>query len=171
MLVQRPALQTAPFQQTPSRTPGRQGVDQPQTSTDVTNGSGFGSNDPGRERETTNKKPDGFDDIHPISIDLDGELLEPGTKTVAAALKALKVALPYTLRYETERSASGRARRNKPHPDLLESIVDIPQSPQTVRSLMAIIRDALGPEWQATSFVSHVILYKEAREYKYGATI
>ena len=38
LLVQRPTLQTAPFQQTPSRTPGRQDVGQPRTSTDATAG-------------------------------------------------------------------------------------------------------------------------------------
>lgn len=135
------------------------------------NGSGFGSNDPGRQRETTNKKPDGFDDNHPIDIDVAGEWLRPETMTVAAALKALKAELPYTLRYETERDASGRAHPNKPHPDLLEPTIDIPHGRQTVRSLMMIIRDALGPEWQATAFVSHVILYKEALGYRYGSVI
>ena len=33
------------------------------------NNSGFGSNDPGRERDTTNLKPDGFDAQFPVDID------------------------------------------------------------------------------------------------------
>ncbi len=36
---------------------------------------------------------------------------------------------------------------------------------------MQLIVDALGPSWQATVFPSHVILYKEQFEYKFGARI
>lgn len=132
------------------------------------NGSGFGSNDPGRERETTNKSPEGFDAQHPINIDIPGALLEPGIVTVAQAVAALKAALPYTLRYETLRNARGRAQRGQPHADLLATKVTITAGPQTARGLMQGIRAALGADWQATAFVSHVILYKENRPYQYG---
>lgn len=135
------------------------------------NGSGFGSNDPGRERETTNKRPEGFDSLHPIDIDHAAVLLEPGAMTVARALVALKAALPYTLRYETKRSANGRALANRPHADFAATSVTIAAGPQTVRDLMRCIREALGPEWQATVFVSHVILYEERRPYQYGEVI
>lgn len=37
----------------------------------VWNGSGFGNNDPGRRRDTTVLKSDGFDALHPINIDLE----------------------------------------------------------------------------------------------------
>lgn len=135
------------------------------------NGSGFGSNDPGRERETTNKSPEGFDAQHPINIDLPAELIPPGTMTAAAALAALKAALPFTLRYETLRNAQGRAQRGQPHADLLAVNVTIPAGAQTVRGLLQLIRAALGAEWQATAFVSHVILYKEQRPYQYGVVL
>lgn len=132
------------------------------------NGSGFGSNDPGRERETTNRRPEGFDDQHPINIDLPGEYLAQGTVPVASALAALKAVLPYTLRYETLRDGRGRAQRGQPHADLLAANVTIPPPPHTVRGLMQTIRGALGTDWQATVFASHVILYKESRPYQYG---
>lgn len=136
------------------------------------NGSGFGSNDPGRERETTNKHPEGFDAQHPIDIDIEGDLiLEPGAMKVATALHKLKAALPYTLRYETLRNAHGRAQRTKPHPELLDTNVTIPAPPQTARELMRAICVALGSDWQATVFVSHVILYKERHQYQYGVVI
>jgi hypothetical protein len=135
------------------------------------NGSGFGSNDPGRERETTNKPPQGFDPRYPIDIDLPGDFVPAGYTTVAAALAALKAALPYTIRYETLRSPSGRALPNQPHPDLVTTQVIIPAGSHTVRDLLTLTRAALGPDWQATQFVSHVILYKENRTYKYGTTI
>jgi hypothetical protein len=135
------------------------------------NGSGFGSNDPGRERETTNRAPEGFDAKHPISIDLPGDLLEEGIMTAAAAVMALKRALPYTLRYETRRNAQGRALRGQPHADLLATHVTIPAGVQTVRGLLDRIRSTLGADWQATAFASHVILYKERRTYQYGSAI
>ncbi|RYF61121.1 MAG: hypothetical protein EOO27_03280 [Comamonadaceae bacterium] len=132
------------------------------------NGSGFGSNDPGRQRETTNRQPEGFDDQHPIDIDLPGDYLAPGTVSVATALATLKAVLPYTLRYETLRNERGRAQRGQPHADLLATNVSIPPMRQTVRGLMQNIMGALGTDWQATTFASHVILYKENRPYDYG---
>jgi hypothetical protein len=135
------------------------------------NGSGFGSNDPGRERETTNRQPEGFDDQHPINIDIPGDYLSPGTMPVAAALAALKGNLPYTLRYETLRNERGRAQRGQPHPDLRAANVTIQPTPHTVRELMQIFRSALGSEWQATVFASHVVLYKENRQYQYGTVV
>lgn len=135
------------------------------------NGSGFGSNDPGRNRETTNQDPDGFDASYPIDIDLPVDLLPPGPTRIADALARMKAALPYTLRYETQRNAKGKAQRGNPHPDIAASTVAIPAPPQTVRQLMRSIKDALGPDWQATVFPSHVILYKENRAYQHGQII
>lgn len=143
----------------------------PNTGAAAWNGSGFGSNDPGRERETTNKPPKGYDPQYPISIDLPDTYVPEGATTVAEALATLKAAVPYTIRYETLRGASGRALANQPHPDLVTTPMTIPAGPQTVRQLLTLIRTTLGVDWQATSFVSHVILYKETRSYSYGVVI
>lgn len=132
------------------------------------NGSGFGSNDPGRERETTNKPPKGFDPRYPISIDIPGNYLRTEGMSVAVALAELKSVVPYTIRYETLRGPTGRALANRPHPDLLAARITPPPGPQTVRGLLLAICTALGPNWQATLFPSHVILYKEEQSYKYG---
>lgn len=134
------------------------------------NGSGFGSNDPGRERETTNKPEQGFDARFPINIDLPTEALAPGSYTVHEALMALKLNLPYTLRYETTAKGS-HAFRLKPHPDYVAHQVTIPARPITVRQILKIIVTALPVGWQATEFVSHVILYKETRNYLHGKAI
>ncbi len=135
------------------------------------NGSGFGSNDPGRERETTNKAPEGFDTQFPVSIDIPGDYIRVGTQTVAEALAQLKGALPYTLRYETLRNARGKAQRGHPHLDLTLSEITISSSTLSVRELLISIVSVLPPGWQATHFVSHVILYKEARTYAHGEII
>lgn len=135
------------------------------------NGSGFGSNDPGRERETTNKGPEGFDSQHSISIDLVGDFVPLGEMTAAQAAACLKSKLPYNFRYETERSPNGRALPSRPHPDLVAAHLTIPPGPQTARSLVRTISEALGPDWQATAFASHIILYKERRDYTHGSDV
>lgn len=135
------------------------------------NGSGFGSNDPGQKRESTDKKPEGFDAQYPINIDLPDLYLSAGTTTAAEAVAALKAKLPYTFRYETERNAKGKALPNRPHPELISTHVTVADQPQRIRNLLQMIRAALGDEWQATYFVSHVILYKEKTLYTHGQPI
>jgi hypothetical protein len=135
------------------------------------NGSGFGSNDPGRRREETNKPPEGFDSLHPISIDLPGDFIPAGNMTAAKAAALLKSNLPYTLRYETVLGPNNRAHASRPHPDLLAVELTVPPGPQTARGLMQTIERALGSDWQATAFASHLILYKERRDYTHGSNV
>ncbi|MDR6833604.1 MULTISPECIES: GIY-YIG nuclease family protein [unclassified Sphingopyxis] len=140
------------------------------------NGSGFGSNDPGRERETTNKPEQGFDAQFPIDIDIPLEILKPGTMSVHQALILLKAALPYTLRYEV-RLPAGRTKagshdyRLNPHPDMVAAQLAVSAPSMTVRETMRLIVSALPQGWQATYFVSHVILYKEDRTYLHGVPV
>lgn len=136
------------------------------------NGSSFGSNDPGRQRETTAKPPDGFDARFPINIDQPIGILKPGPTTVHIALIDLKDALPFTLRYELAPGAKGsRAYRRWPHPDLPASPVTIPATSMTTRQTVKLLISALPAGWQATYFVSHLILYKETRSYVHGMPI
>lgn len=134
------------------------------------NGSGFGSNDPGRERETTNRRPEGFDDQFPISIDIEGGYLPEGSHRVADALAALKAGLNYTFRYETV-VVGGRARRGQLHADFVDASFQLANGRTTVREIITAILGALPDGWQATAFASHMILYKENRRYTYGEAI
>lgn len=140
------------------------------------NGSGFGSNDPGRECETTNKPEQGFDARFPIDIDTPLSLLVTGQTTVHVALMALTDVLPYTLRYEVSLSpqrtkVGGHDYRLNPHPDMPASQLEIPPGPISVRRAIQLIVAALPAGWQATYLVSHVILYKEDRQYAHGVQI
>lgn len=131
------------------------------------NGSGFGSNDPGRERDTTTYKYDHFDALYPIDIDRPIDLSPPNATSAAEALAALKNVLPYVLRFE---GASPRSRR--PHPDLEETTVSIAgPAPITARNLIETVVAQLPAGWQATQLPSHVILYKEDRAYPQGGII
>jgi hypothetical protein len=135
------------------------------------NGNGFGPHDPGRDRETTNKAPDGFDALFPIedqwrcpwfTSKVEWDCLE--------LLVKLKRFLPYVLRYETEQIGPDKfAHYTKGHPDQSGQLIRVPTStpPTTARGILALIASSI-PGWQATVFPSHMILYKERRAYRFG---
>lgn len=129
------------------------------------NNKGFGSNDPGRNRDDTRLDPASFDATYPLNIDRVLEPL-PLTSTVAVSdlLSSLKTALPYTFRHET---ANGR----QPHPELEAAIVPIPRESYSLRALLLAILAALPAGWQATRLAGRVILYREARDYPHGEII
>lgn len=132
------------------------------------NNSGFGANDPGRNRETTNKRPLGFDSTYPIDMDIPLSI-KPGSYPVADVLIKLKDMLPYCLRYEVaEGKAGGQAFKTSPHPDQVASVVSILKPKMTAREIITETVRVLPPGWQATAFVSHIILYKESRSYMHG---
>jgi hypothetical protein len=116
------------------------------------NGSGFGPKDVGRERDGT--EPNWFDREYPINADYRCEDI-PDRVTLVELLQTLKRLLPYTFRYEIPGTDSAK-------PLNLEGVA------RTARNLISETVTALGPEWQATIFVSHIILYKERRDYKHG---
>ena len=124
------------------------------------NNSGFGSNDPGRNRDDTALNPQSFDAHYPIDIDF---VLPPITAraplTVASVLTALSEALPYTLRYER-----GNA-------ELTTSSTALPAAAYTVRQLLVHLATSLPNGWQATKLAGRVIFYKESRTYPHGEII
>lgn len=129
------------------------------------NGSGFGPNDPGRNRETTNKPPDGFDAQYPIRSDWPCDWIEPGRHGILDLLISLKEGLPYLLRYQID-SPSYRTG----HRDFANNAVHVPVDNIPAADALRLIVQQL-PGWQATEFPSHLILYKENRGYGYGAVI
>lgn len=134
------------------------------------NGNGFGPHDPGRNREVTNKAPDGFDMRYPIRLDWRCDWIEAGEWNLLDLLVALKdsTRLPYLLRYKTEERESARdAHFKRGHPDHRGKTVTVPQTGMTVEDLLILITRSL-PGWQATAFPSHLILYPEAEDYTHG---
>jgi hypothetical protein len=129
------------------------------------NFSGFGSNDPGRNRDNTRLKPEGFDASYPIDIDRQVDIEWPENPAAAQIVKSLKAALPYTFRYES------RPGGRKLHPDFEAAQVTLSAGPHTVRTLVEAVIQALPTGWQATALPSRVILYRETTEYVYGTVI
>lgn len=121
------------------------------------NGSGFGSNDPGRERDTTSVKPKNYDSKFPIDIDRQVAFAVDASETAASAVSRLKDALPYTFRYQ---GTGGSSR--KPHPDLESTALTALSGPLTPRETIQHIVSALPADWQATALLGYIILYKEA---------
>lgn len=119
------------------------------------NGSGFGSNDPGRERDTTKVKPKNYDAKFPIDIDREFLFSIEANETAASSLSRLKDALPYTFRFAKK---SGRT----PHSDMEITILPPMAGPVTARLAIQHIVSAMPVGWQATALLGYVILYKEA---------
>lgn len=124
--------------------------------------SGFGSNDPGRRRDTS--IPGSFDSNFPINLDIAVGVSSPAT--AASLLQELKNKLAYTVRFEGDSAAS----RN-PHPDLVRTDVSLRQERDSVREILRQIARALGPAWQITALPGYVIVYRENRRYDAGTVL
>lgn len=129
------------------------------------NGNGFGPHDPGRERETTNKTPEGFDVTYPIREDWTCTWIKAGEYNADDLLRSLKRGLPYLLRFE-----AAQPKSQKPHPDCIAAKVRVPCDGMAASELLKLAAMSL-PDWQATIFPGHMILYKENQTYKHGRRI
>jgi hypothetical protein len=132
------------------------------------NGSGFGSNDPGRERDTTKYKPDHFDTQYPIDTTRPLAFSVPPNGSAADVLKTLKEKLPYIIRFEAKAPKS-----RQPHADLENTKVTIGSAqPWTPESVIAQVIRQLPTGWHATKLPNCIIIYKnDTRKFPSGRTI
>jgi hypothetical protein len=129
------------------------------------NKSGFGSNDPGRNRDNTKQRPKGFDALYPIDIDQNVLPTFPRKGTAATIAMELKKYLPYTFRFE----GSGEGRQA--HPELQNAQVNLPAGQLTTRAVVEGIIKLLPTGWQATILAGRIIMYRENQDYKFGTII
>lgn len=122
------------------------------------NKSGFGSNDPGKERDTTTYKPEHWDFRYPIDLHTTSFKVEPGPQSVAEALGSLKSSLPFLFRFERP----GRSRTAY-HPDWNNAQVNIPAGRPTAHQVLQLCGAALPQGWHITKLPSHIIAYKDDR--------
>lgn len=119
------------------------------------NYSGFGGNDPGRQRDT--QEPARFDVQYPIDIDIPLKFVPIGTYSCGELLRILSANLPYTFRFE-----------KRVYQEELAATVNVLVENMTVRDLLALVLENLPEgEWQATVLLGRVILYREQRSYPY----
>ena len=135
------------------------------------NDSGFGSNDPGHNRES--QEPAKFDVDYPIDMDHPLEnVVQAGEYILRDLLVQAKDRLPFLLRYETdEKSRTGQKvlyeRHTVGHADQRKVKVTVPSATPTMRELMTIAVKAL-PGWRVTVFPGRVILYRDHGDYKFA---
>ncbi|MCE8005287.1 GIY-YIG nuclease family protein [Billgrantia ethanolica] len=121
--------------------------------------SGFGSNDPGRERDSTEVKDDSFDALYPINLD-EVVILESDSNTmkVADLLTQMKNQLHYNIRFQTE-----PPRSRNPHPELKEKEVTVDSLEGTTFQYLQRAKRALGDSWRIMTLPGYVIIYKNDR--------
>ncbi|WP_110642232.1 GIY-YIG nuclease family protein [Salinicola sp. CPA57] len=126
---------------------------------------GFGSNDPGKERDTTALKDDHFDMQFPI--DLNKRIDFSGVKITSAEdlLKHLASNTSYLIRYEKEKG------KKTPHPDLKQAKTKLNASIYSIKDCLIILKQSLSTTWQITTFPGHVIVYKNNKNYPHGIPI
>lgn len=130
------------------------------------NNSGFGSNDPGKERDTTKYKDEHFDAQFPIDIDCVFLSYDAGEHRVSDIVSKLKNAVPFVIRYE--RPSRGRFAA---HADFENTQVTL-EPDLTTRQILVTCVQALPPGWHATKLPSHIIIYKnDRREFPSGELI
>jgi hypothetical protein len=112
------------------------------------NNSGFGSNDPGRNRDKTAANPNSFDALYPINLDHEIELGSTGESTAGKALESLRIHVPYHLRFGEK-------------PILSEAKVLLPNGKTTAREVVRLVLEALSAGWQATALAGRIIVYEE----------
>jgi hypothetical protein len=119
------------------------------------NGKGFGIHDPGRNRETTNKSPLGFDSLFPIKRDWPCDWVSAGHYNAKELLELIKGRLPFLFRYHTDNPQNWQAG-SVLYNDL---ILNVPRDSMPFDELLAHLRPQMPGEWYATLFPGHAILY------------
>lgn len=130
------------------------------------NGNGFGPHDPGRNRETTNKPPEGFDSQFPIRDEWPCSGVTAREWNIRELLMLMKAELPFDLRYQV----ANKKKYREGHPDYNALTVMVPTAGMPANELLRLITQRI-PGWQSTRFPSHLILYKEDRDYTHGTII
>ncbi|MFB7717399.1 GIY-YIG nuclease family protein [Nocardia sp. NPDC056100] len=119
------------------------------------NYNGFGSNDPGKNRDETVFEEDHFDSMHPANLGIEVNGIEVGEYALAELLKRLKSLLPYVFRYQSA--------------DFHNEIrITISDRRWTADGIFETIGEALGranPEWRITALPGYVIMYPKPGPY------
>jgi len=129
---------------------------------------GFGSNDPGHNRE--NQEPSQFDKGRPVNIDIPVDGLPVGVSTARDFMVILKNSLPFDFRYETDIGPKGKpVKYTVGHVDQRNTMINVPRSGMTVREILTdVLLSALPDGWTVTIFPGRIILYKAPDSYRYA---
>lgn len=126
------------------------------TYTGMWNNGGFGPNDPGQQRDTT--EPGDFDSKYPIQEKWPIFLPSPQT-TVGELLRDMKTQLPYVFRYQNLSATEASIPIN---------VATI--SPEADALFEAVIR-ALGVGWKGAILSYGMVLYKNNKAYPFASKV
>ncbi len=114
------------------------------------NNSGFGSNDPGKNRDS--QQPADFDQWYPVDIDFMMHDLPISDISLADFFGVVKQRLPFLF-------------RNAPIP--ADVMVTNTNDKATLRQILKMAVGVLPPGWQVTVLHGRVIIYQEKRDYEF----
>ncbi|MFE6783807.1 Eco29kI family restriction endonuclease [Streptomyces sp. NPDC057680] len=121
------------------------------------NYNGFGNNDPGKRRDTTEVDADHFDRAYPIDLEYKcAELWQfvsgSGTVSLADLLSATKRALPYVFRYQASSAFEA---------------IHVAESYEcaTADEILRTVASHLPDMWQITALPGYLIMYPKVEEY------
>ena len=134
------------------------------------NTSGWGSNDPGHNREDTAEE-DTFNSQYPIDPGYKCDWIDPGEYLAWHILNALKKGLPYLLRFHRVTRKFREPEDHFAERELKETRVVVGRAAMSARELLRDIARQLPVGWQATQFPGRLILYRERTEYRHGHRI
>lgn len=137
------------------------------------NASGFGSNDPGHNREA--QEPADFDKQRPIDIDRPLDL-PTGDYDMLRLFQQLKTSLPYIFRYQTDLVVNAKGEQRSAHfkighADFRAAPIMTVTGRLTMRDIMGEALAHLPDGWLATIFPDRVILYKKPNRYPYAIEV
>ncbi|MFG2302389.1 GIY-YIG nuclease family protein [Actinacidiphila glaucinigra] len=119
------------------------------------NYNGFGNNDPGKRRDTTEVDEGHFDHDHPIDLEykLTGLSAErsPGA-SLASLLQAVKLQLPYVFRYQSSVDFDGIS-------------IELPIGDLTADEVLRVVAQRLPEAWQITALPGYLIMYPKIEDY------
>lgn len=124
------------------------------------NNKGFGSNDPGHNRDKTRKRrsEDGFDDRFPIDVDYPIEIPDLRGSPIYECLKGLSSIIPYFVRYQKQ---SENDTGNIPHPDLYNIASNLPVGMTTAKEFVRSVMSHAPAGWQSFALPGRIIVYKD----------
>ncbi|MET9479978.1 GIY-YIG nuclease family protein [Streptomyces sp. NPDC006638] len=125
------------------------------------NYNGFGNNDPGKRRDTTEVDVGHFDRQYPIDLEyvfpnpIAAEPLKGAEASLAELLAATKSALPYVFRYESTKAFE-------------EIRIELAASHLTADEALRVISEHSPYPWQVTALPGYVIMYGKTEDYPSG---
>lgn len=124
------------------------------------NVSGFGNNDPGRNRDQSMVKQNHFDRLHPINLDvpvtLNSEDRDAQPVNLAGLMTAIKKSSPYLFRFPAKNRPEHKLLRE---PD--DNLLQYKGQTKTAREWFEVLSTLLPAGWLITVLPGYVICYRE----------